>query len=502
MRNHFNLNLSQKAFLLIAVPLVAELMVLGFLAQALASAEQEIRKERHARSVVMESNILLNNFLDCSLYLYEVGRLRKPGAIEQFDRMFEQIPVRIRSLKIALRDSPNQVQALERIEIVSGEAIGLLGQVRKMAMEGDGVPDLQDLRTKLSNKATVMVAALRKFAKDQEQAYVVMPEREAEARFRIVQILSTGVLASVFIAILLAITFNRTTARRMSVLMDNTGKLAHGQALNPLLDGEDEIGRLDQVFHEMADALADASRCKAELMSMVSHDLRTPLTSMQGSMTLLSAGILGELTPKALNEVSRAERNATRLINLINDLLDIEKLEAGRMDMTVENIKLQPVFEESMESVVQFAASHSVTVDIEPTDLQVMGDHNRLIQVLVNLLSNAVKFSPEGETVRLLAKDDGEMVEVQVVDKGRGVPETHREAIFERFKQVEAADATEKKGTGLGLPICKLIVESHGGTIGVTRGASSGASSGATSEAAHGSTFWFKIPKAPADELS
>ncbi len=99
MRSNLNLNLSQKAFLLIAVPLVAELVVLGFLAHALASAEQEIRKERHARSVVMESNILLNNFLDCSLYLYEVGRLRKPGAIEQFDRMFEQIPTRIRSLK-------------------------------------------------------------------------------------------------------------------------------------------------------------------------------------------------------------------------------------------------------------------------------------------------------------------------------------------------------------------------------------------------------------------
>ncbi len=291
-----------------------------------------------------------------------------------------------------------------------------------------GFLTLQDLRTKLSSKATVMVSALRKFAKDQEQALVVMPEREAEARFRIVQILSTGVLASVLLAVLLAITFNRTTASRMSVLMDNTGKLARGQELNPLLEGEDEIGHLDQVFHEMADALADASRRKAELMSMVSHDLRTPLTSMQGSMTLLSAGIMGELTPNAAKEVSRAERNATRLINLINDLLDIEKLEAGRMDMAVANIALQPVFEESMESVVQFAASHSVSVNIEPTNLQVMADHNRLIQVLVNLLSNAIKFSPEGETVRLIAKEDGKMVEIQVIDRGRGVPEAHREA--------------------------------------------------------------------------
>jgi signal transduction histidine kinase len=483
MRINFKLNLSQKAFLLIAVPLVAELLVLGCLAHALAGAEQEIRKERHARSVVMESNILLNNFLDCSIYLYEVGRLRKPGAIEQFDQMFEQIPLRIRSLKIALRDSPNQVQALERIELVSGEAVGLLGQVRKMAMEGAGIADVQDLRTRLSNKATVMVAALRKFAREQEQALVVMPEREAQARFRIVQILSTGVFLSVLIAVLLAMTFNRTTARRMSVLMDNTKRLAQGQKLNPLLEGDDEIGHLDQVFHEMAGALADASRRKAELMSMVSHDLRTPLTSMQGSMTLLAAGIMGELTPKAVHEVSRAERNATRLINLINDLLDIEKLEAGQMDMVVDDILLQPVFEESLESVAQFASSHSVKMDIEPTGLQVLADHNRLIQVLINLMSNAIKFSPEGETVRLLAKDDGKMVEVQVVDKGRGVPESHREAIFERFKQVEAADATEKKGTGLGLPICKLIVESHGGTIGVT------------SEAGSGSTFWFKIPK-------
>ncbi len=483
MRINFNLNLSQKAFLLIAVPLVAELLVLGWLAQALAGAEQEIRKERHARSVVMESNILLQNFLDCSLYLYEVGRLRRPEVIVQFDHLYEQIPRRIRSLKIALRDSPNQVQALERIEHVSGGATETLGQARKMAMEGGDLAQLQDLKNKASANASFMVTELRKFAMDQEKALVVMPEREAEARYLIVQILSAGVFVSVLLAVCLAITFNRTTTRRMSVLMDNAGRLAHGKELNSLLKGEDEIGHLDQVFHEMADALADASRRKAELMSMVSHDLRTPLTSMQGSMTLLAAGIMGELTPKAMSEVSRAERNATRLINLINDLLDIEKLEAGQMDMVVKDIMLQPVFEESLESVQQFASSHSVKLDIEPTSLQVLADHNRLIQVLINLMSNAIKFSPEGETVRLLAKDAGNMVEVQVVDKGRGVPESHREAIFERFKQVEAADATEKKGTGLGLPICKLIVESHGGTIGVT------------SEAGNGSTFWFKIPK-------
>lgn len=483
MRINFNLDLSQKAFLLIAIPLVAELLVLGFLAHALAGAEQEIRKERHARSVVMESNILLQNFLDCSLYLYEVGRLRKPEVIQQFDQMYEQIPRRIRSLKIALRDSPNQVQALERIEHVSGGTSEVLGQARRMATEGADLVQIQELRKQMSAKASFMVAELRKFAKAQEQALVVLPEKEAQLRFLIVQVLSIGVLGSVLIAVLLAVTFNRTTTSRMSVLMDNTKRLARGQELNPLLSGEDEIGHLDQVFHEMADALADASRRKAELMSMVSHDLRTPLTSMQGSMTLLQAGIMGELPPNAVKEVSRAERNATRLINLINDLLDIEKLEAGKMDMAVKDIELQPVFEESLESVSQFASSHCVKLDIEPTSLKVLADHNRLIQVLINLMSNAIKFSPEGESVRLLAIDSGNMVEVQVVDKGRGVPESHREAIFERFKQVEAADATEKKGTGLGLPICKLIVESHGGTIGVT------------STAGSGSTFWFKIPK-------
>ncbi|HEY9784114.1 MAG TPA: HAMP domain-containing sensor histidine kinase, partial [Candidatus Obscuribacterales bacterium] len=155
------------------------------------------------------------------------------------------------------------------------------------------------------------------------------------------------------------------------------------------------------------------------------------------------------------------------MINLINDLLDIEKLEAGQMEMKLKNIPLWPVIEQSVDAVSHFASSHGVTIDAQPCAQAVYGDHDRLIQVVVNLLSNAVKFSPQGASVFVSFDEHDSFVTVNVKDAGRGVPDQYKALIFERFKQVKSEDATEKKGTGLGLPICKMIVESHGGTIGV-----------------------------------
>ena len=231
----------------------------------------------------------------------------------------------------------------------------------------------------------------------------------------------------------------------------------------------------------------EVERLKKEFVSTVSHELRTPLTSIRGSLTLLSVGAMGALPDQAKKVVSIAERNTIRLIGLINDILDIEKLEAGKLDMVFENTHMKDIMERSEQSVNTFAANNGVKLEMMPTDAQVYADGDRIVQVLVNLLSNAIKFSPQGQTVTVAVENAAGFVHVRVIDRGRGIPEQFKKLLFQRFQQVEASDAKKKGGTGLGLAICKGIIEQHGGQIGVD------------SEEGKGSTFWFRLPPARTD---
>jgi PAS domain S-box-containing protein len=226
----------------------------------------------------------------------------------------------------------------------------------------------------------------------------------------------------------------------------------------------------------------EVERLKKEFVSTVSHELRTPLTSIRGSLTLLNVGAGGALPDKAKEMVGLAERNTLRLINLINDILDIEKLESGKLDMVFANVSMDQILERSAEAVRAFVLQHGVELQVKPSSAKVYADGDRLVQVIVNLVSNAVKFSPKGETVTVVAQETTKWLEVKVIDHGRGIPEHYQSLLFQRFQQVETADSRKKGGTGLGLAICKGIIEQHGGTIGVD------------SEEGKGSEFWFRIP--------
>lgn len=230
----------------------------------------------------------------------------------------------------------------------------------------------------------------------------------------------------------------------------------------------------------------EVERMKREFVSTVSHELRTPLTSIRGSLTLLSVGALGALNEPADKAVKIAERNTVRLINLINDLLDIEKLEAGKLEMSFAAIPADGIIDRSVESVRSFGEQYGINFAVEKSDAVVVADGDRLVQVLVNLLSNAVKYSPKDDVVTVAGTVDGDYLRFTISDNGRGIPPDFIGKVFERFEQVETADATKRGGTGLGLAICKAIVEQHKGTIGVE------------SELGKGSTFWFRIPLAEA----
>jgi hypothetical protein len=236
-------------------------------------------------------------------------------------------------------------------------------------------------------------------------------------------------------------------------------------------------------MHDTAEALADAARRKQELTSMVSHDLRTPLMNIQTMLTLMHNGVYGELTPKAIESARKADENASRLIRLINDLLDIDKLEAGKLPLLKRKIELSEVFRATQSNVTYFSSENNVQLDFQENEIELVADPDRLTQVLTNLVSNAVKFSSSNSTVTVVADEIDDAVKISVCDQGRGIPKEAIAKLFKRFEQVLEVDSERGKGTGLGLSIAKAIVESHGGDIGVE------------SEVDKGSKFWFTIPK-------
>lgn len=210
-------------------------------------------------------------------------------------------------------------------------------------------------------------------------------------------------------------------------------------------------------------------RMKNEFVSTVSHELRTPLTSIRGALGLILGGVVGDISPKARAMVEIASKNSERLIRLINDILDIDKIESGKMIFDLQPVELMPLLNHVLDINRAYGQQFDITFTLESSiaGAWVYADSDRLIQALTNLLSNAAKFSPSGAQVRVSLARHGEMLRIAIQDCGPGIPETFRERLFQKFAQADASDARQKGGTGLGLSITKAIVEKLGGEIDV-----------------------------------
>jgi len=615
------LKLSHKGLILVSTLLAFELIFVAALAWLLNEAEQSALKEAHSKEIVGKTNHIFQLVFDAgqaaSQFHKNMDNLSYAAAFEQ---SVTRLPAEVQGLKELVRDDPPYLELVKRIDRNCAILTRLVDRGVMLVQSGrqlQAMAFIKRAKPLFEMAKDGLVDDLHSLMQAQERIISESPVAQARARHQVQQLLFAGIVLNILLAIMLALFFTRGITGRLEVLAENTARLARGEPLRGLLPGSDEIARVDRVFHDMAEALAEAKRkeqavmeslraseervrsiienmlvglvtvtpegrietvnprmeqilgytqaelagkhiaslfagpqssdpetffnllkgkamghefeqvarkkngdscaieislsefnaregprlianvldvterhemerLKQEFVAMVSHDLRTPLTSIRTFLDMLTRGVYGALTDTGIQRSGMAERNISRLIALINDLLDIEKMEAGRLDMHLEPTAVEPVLARSLEAVRGFAEQHQVQIAVEPTSARVMADGDRLVQVLVNLLSNAVKFSPADSTVTVSAVETPKFVELRVADKGRGVPPEHRQAIFERFRQVQLSDSKQKGGTGLGLAICKAIVEQHGGTIGVE------------SDPGAGSTFWFRIPTAAA----
>jgi signal transduction histidine kinase len=225
-------------------------------------------------------------------------------------------------------------------------------------------------------------------------------------------------------------------------------------------------------------------RIKQEFISMMSHDLRSPLAAVQASLSMMVGGLDGQLPSATNKRLVDCERNIDYVISLINSLMDVERLDRDNLSLHRGRTSLSQIIDRSLDAVRPMAERKKIELSSTYQDMDLIADGSRLIQVIINLISNALKFTEAGGEVKVTTRFNSQtdFVEISVSDTGRGIPAEKLESIFARYEQVDETDASVKGGAGLGLAICKRIVEEHGGTIGVE------------SAPGKGSRFWFTLP--------
>ncbi len=478
----FSLKLMHIGLILVAVPLVFELLFVGQLSQLLMQVEVERQKESEAREVQTRVNKVLKLLITIGGKMGAFAFTKGGEYLVQYNAGKADLIEQLRRLDELTINKPEAHAALGKIHNTVMNSLGELSDIRQMVKNGDrpdAIRNLREMRDMVKLVSTDADGILNLV----ENVEKIQAENQAKDRALIESLMSYVIALNILLAVALALYFTRGTTNRLKVLMENTSRLASGEPLKPPVSGGDEIAELDQVFRKMAAALAESEAHKQELIAIVSHDLRSPLTSVQGVLTLLSTGVYGELNDYGLSKLEVADRSIATLIKLINDLLDIEKMKAGKQEFHIEAIRISEVVNASVDSMRGLTEQRKIEIDVKDSNALVLADRDRLHQVVANILSNSIKFSPDGSIITISILEIMDSVEVRIQDRGPGIPEKYRATIFESFEQVEDPEAKKKGGTGLGLAICKAIIGQHGGTLGVE------------SEEGQGSTFWFRVPK-------
>ncbi|MDX1988028.1 MAG: HAMP domain-containing sensor histidine kinase [Candidatus Obscuribacter sp.] len=292
-----------------------------------------------------------------------------------------------------------------------------------------------------------------------------------------------GVCTNILLATLLSLLFYRSTTKRLYRLMENALRLERHDSLLRPLSGTDEIAQLERTFYSVGTNLQEMERSRQEFIAMVSHDLRSPLTHHCGILRMFKEGFFGDINEVGMNQLLKAERSLKRLIRMINEILDIERLDAGELKLNLSMTDIKELIVESLSQLESVAIDRKIKIEDYSSSIVASVDRDRMVQVLVNLLSNSIKFSSPGARILIGAEDCGDMISINLADNGNGISEEDLPYIFDRFKQADQIENHSKDGYGLGLSICKALIEAHGGTISVE------------SKLQVGTTFTILLPK-------
>ncbi|MBX9949072.1 MAG: PAS domain S-box protein [Candidatus Obscuribacterales bacterium] len=617
------LKLAHKGVIILVLPLVVQAGCYVELKRQMAATEAQARKADARREIVTLVNALFISGFDSFNALVTFSAYGGRDRSRSRDAYMQKLKSQIGELADRLERDAKEPKTAETLREYGRAYTRAFESWHTKIDKGDaqafslftGIEE----NNKFKSSALQFMRLLRKIGEAQQAKLAPESSIEYNARADLQRSMDLAVTLSAFIAILLGVFFLRGTVSQLSILKSNASRFARKELLHAPLSVNDEVGEVDKVFHEMANALTAAQvkehemldqlqagkdrldrvieniplavvvtdekgiiqsfnataektfqysredisgkpltvlfsgtgkektsaeflsmlagetgkslqlealssekelipaevsttrfdspegvrylatikdiserfrleQMKRDFYAMVSHDIRTPLSSINGILQLVQRGRYGEIPDEVDEKLGTAEKNVDKLLALVSKLVEIEKLESGNLELSISSVKLDDLIAQSIDSTAQFAEAHKVELATEPTALRLNADALYIGNVLTNLISNAIKFSPENSKVSISAKDLGEFVEVSILDEGPGVPARMQSQIFEKYRQAKPT-RDRAKGFGLGLAICKSIVELHGGSIGVE------SKDGKENEST-GSRFWFRLRKA------
>ncbi|MEM8827863.1 MAG: ATP-binding protein [Cyanobacteria bacterium P01_G01_bin.19] len=386
-----------------------------------------------------------------------------------------------------------QAELLENLEgVVAERTIKLRAEIKERAKAESALRHSEEQLRLIANGLPVLIAYVdaRQHYRFNNQAYQTWLGLSPKAinDCHLLQVHGESEYQQIQAYVETALTGETVTYERDLLLQDGS---VHSLSVTyiPHMQTESTVRGFFALTSDISDRKA-IERMKDEFISVVSHELRTPLTSIHSSLKILATGKLGSLSNQGQRMLKIADEQTERLVHLVNNVLDLQRIQSGKITMNKQACQAQDLMGETVQAMKTLAQEQSIELLFQPTNLCVWADRDYIVQTLTNLVSNAIKFSPVNSRVDLSAfiissgsKQTSSYVTFAVRDRGQGIPQDRLETIFERFQQVDSSNSRKKGGTGLGLAICRQIVEGHGGQI------------WAESRLDAGSTFYFTLPE-------
>lgn len=485
------MKIRHRLMILVGLPIVCQAITVGLLSMSQARVDQLVLQEAKAKRVVSATRDI-NAGLDRMVLVFTGAGLVGQGSKAGVKHQMKDLEKDFAQLSDLVKDNPEASNAVADLKFSSYKFVENIAELARSYKPGESklflsqfigqeefFESLQIRYEAVSNSVEKLMDIYQPLASDfQPQAL------KARADLRLT--LLFAVVFNVLLVVYLALSVSRTTVARLGQLMKNLKAFTVGEPVIARLSGDDELTDLDKAFAEMADERQRFEEMKKSIRAMVNHDLRSPLTSMGLRLELLLERGQGSLPPEVLSELKTMNSEVHRLSRLAKTLLDIEKIEDGKIEMAPENVSCLDLVDTALGAIEMQAKWKKISISIDvPNQIICRCDRDRTIQVLVNLLSNAIKFTPSKSNISVaVSAVDNERIRFKVTDEGPGVPADQVSRLFSKFAQLEQSPETRQQGSGLGLYICKMLLSAQNGSIGYTAGETGG------------SAFWFELPMA------
>ncbi len=477
----YTLRLIHIWILLVAVPLGLEAVLIASLNSAMDKGESVARDTQRITDTMLNTNAALNATFDVAVTTSHYALTGNPKMKQRAEEQGAAARVIRKRVAELTRGHPRETRVLTgfdnaimqpmelQLEIAQAPRQGILGSARVFQVFMSYARQMSTVGQMLAD-----LAVQERWELDQ------MRLQQIQSNNALQSIVWRGLAANLILALALVLVLNIYITNRLKTLVTNAGRLPKREPLLKQLRGGDELAYLDFVLHRVADEIVETAAQRQGIVELLVDDMRTPLASASTILNSIEPLLLEKMPGIAPKHIVAIQGNIERILRLVDDLLTLESAEDGKLEIRVGSFEIKAAVDEAIAALASIARHREIQIanDVEP--YMVSADRARVLQVLLNYLSNALKFSPSHTQITVVTRHDAHMLNIGVRDQGPGIEAKAMKQIFEKFSQGKTAQ--KSRGFGLGLAICKLIAEAHGGQVSVD------------SEPGQGSTFWLSLP--------